>query len=77
MYKPVQVDGQFYSNRIRKNVAKIMEERGMPGSQGLPRMTAAGLYKFMSGNADITMTRVQWLADDLGVSVAELLQYAD
>jgi hypothetical protein len=77
MYKPVQIKGQFYTNRVRKNVAKIMEERGMSGSKGLPHMSSAGLYKFMSGGADITMTRVQMIADDLGVSVPELLQYAD
>jgi hypothetical protein len=77
MYTPAQVKGQFYTNRVRKNVARIMTERDMPGSKGLPHMSAAGLYKFMSGGADITMTRMQMIADDLGVSVAELLQYAE
>ena len=77
MYKPVPVEGQFFTNRVRKNVFKIMEARGMAGSQGLPRMSPAGLYKFMSGGADITLTRAQLIADDLGVSLHELLSYAD
>jgi len=38
-------------------------------------MTSAGLYKFMTGRVDMTITRVQMIADDLGVSVNELLQY--
>lgn len=75
MYTPKQVDGQTYSNRIRLNVAAIMESRGLAGGNGLPNMTAAGLYKFMSGRSDITVTRAQLLADDLGVSLPELLAH--
>jgi len=75
MYTPKDVPGQTYSNRVRRNVARIMRSRGMPGSGGLPHMTSAGLYKFMTGRVDMTITRVQMIADDLGVSVNELLQY--
>lgn len=75
MYTPVDVTGQTYSNRIRRNVARLMRGRGLPGSGGLPHMSAAGLYKFMSGNSDITVSRASLLADDLGVSLSELLQY--
>jgi hypothetical protein len=76
MYTPKDVAGQTYTNRIRRNVARVMSQRGMAGSRGLPHMSSAGLFKFLSGNADITITRLQHVADDLGVSVGELLSNA-
>lgn len=77
MYTAKPVEGQIYSNRIRKNLQRIMESRGMPGTGGLPHLTAAGLYKFMTGGCDITVTRAQLVADDLGITLQELLQYAE
>lgn len=77
MYTPVEVDGQLYSNRVRKNIAKIMQQRGMSGNRGLPNMTGAGLFRFLSGGCDITMTRAQLLADDLGVTLNELIANPD
>jgi hypothetical protein len=74
MYLAKEVKGQLYSNRIRNNIQKIMESRDMAGSAGLPHMTKNGLYKFVSGRGDITVTRLQIVADDLGVSIFELLQ---
>jgi transcriptional regulator with XRE-family HTH domain len=73
MYTACEKDGQTYTNRIRKNVSRIMTERGMRAYRGLPHMSQAGLYKFLSGKADITVTKLQLLADDLGVSVFELM----
>ena len=73
MYTAKEVEGQDFSNRVRKNIERIMTSRGIPGGHGLPHMTAAGLYKFMSGRCDITVTRASQIADDLGVSLQELL----
>ena len=77
MYTARDVVGQTYTNRIRRNIARIMSQRGMPGSGGLQHMSAAGLFKFLSGNADITITRLQHVADDLGVSIHELLSHVE
>ena len=77
MFNFKEVDGQMYTNRIRKNVVRIMTERGMAGSRGLPHFSAAGLFRFLNGKHDITVTKAQTLADDLGVSLHELLQYID
>ena len=74
MYQVKEVEGQIYTNRIRKNVARIMESRGMAGSKGLPSLSHQGLYLFIAGKSDMTVTRVQQIADDLGVSIFELMQ---
>ena len=76
MYQVKEVENQLYANRIRKNVARVMDERGMPGHLGLPSMTKVGLYKFISCGSDITITRLQQIADDLGVSIFELMANA-
>ena len=77
MYVAQSVEGQTYSNRIRLNIASIMESRGMVGMNGLPSLSQSGLYKFVSGRGDITITRLQMVADDLGVSIFDLLRHPD
>ena len=77
MYIAQTVDGQTYSNRVRQNIAAIMGARGMAGMNGLPNLSQSGLYKFISGRGDITITRLQMVADDLGVSIFELLRHPD
>lgn len=73
MYQAKDVPGQLVANRIRRNIAQIMQARGMSGTSGLPSISGMGLYRFISGKSDMTLTRVQRIADDLGVTVAELL----
>jgi len=77
MYTANEVDGQLYSNRVRINIARIMESRGMSGGKGLPNMSHTGLYKFVSGRGDITVTRLQQIAEDLGVGFFDLLKHPD
>jgi transcriptional regulator with XRE-family HTH domain len=73
MFVAQEIDGQVYSNRIRRNLSRIMVERGVLGYKGLPHMSASGLYKFISGRGDITITKLQEVADDLGVGFFDLL----
>ena len=73
MYKARSIDGQTYSNRVRQNLWRIMESRNMVGMQGLPSLSQSGLYKFIAGGGDMTITRLQHVADDLGVTIFELL----
>ena len=77
MYKASEVKGQIYSNRIRANLSRIMEQRGMSGKKALPHMGHAGLWKFVSGRGDITVTRLQHIADDLGIGFFDLLKHPD
>lgn len=74
MFTAKQVPGQTYSNRVRKNLCKVMEARGITSRQALPNMSQSGLHKFVSGRGDITLTKLQIIADDLGVSIFDLLR---
>lgn len=74
MYTHRPIDGQRYSNRVRANICRIMESRGMAGGNGLPRLSQSGLYKFVAGGGDMTITKLQDVAEDLEVSIFELLQ---
>jgi transcriptional regulator with XRE-family HTH domain len=74
MYTARDIEGQIYSNRIRRNIAQIMGSRGMAGYKGLPSISSPGLARFIHGKGDITVTRLQRVADDLGVSIFELMQ---
>jgi len=77
MYRVKTIDGQTYSNRVRLNLAQLMDRRGMPGYVALPSLSQSGLYKFVAGGGDMTITRLQHVADDLGVSIFTLLSHPD
>ena len=77
MYTVKEVEGQPYTNRVRWNIARIMQNRGMSGFRALPSISQSGLYKLVGGGGDITVTRLAAVADDLGVSIFELLQHPD
>lgn len=68
------VAGQTYSNRVRKNLAQILTARGITSRQALPNFSQSGLHKFISGRGDITLTKLQIIADDLSVSIFDLLR---
>jgi hypothetical protein len=54
-------------------MSRIMVERDLRAYKGLPHMSQSGLFKFLTGQTDITLTRLQQVADDLGVSIFDLL----
>ena len=56
------VEGQDWSNRARYNIYKIMREKNIAGK----------LFVFMSGRQDITLTKLQLLADFLDVRFYDL-----
>lgn len=68
------VAGQTYSNRVRKNLSQLLVARGITSRQALPNFSQSGLHKFISGRGDITLTKLQIIADDLGVSIFDLLR---
>lgn len=70
----VPVDGELYANRARYNVRRIMAEKGLMIKHGLPSMSSRGLYNFSRYGADITLTKLQGVAEDLGVKLETLLR---
>lgn len=76
MFTAKLVPGQTYTNRVRLNLQRIGNARGIHTTH-LPNFSEAGLWKFMRGGSDITLFKLQTLADDLGVPIFELLANPD
>ena len=67
------VEGQDWSNRARYNIYKIMREKNIAGtSVHLDGLSHKKLFVFMSGRQDITLTKLQLLADFLDVRFYDL-----
>lgn len=69
-----EIDGQTYMNRVRFNLARLLEMRG---TLELPSLSRSGAYRVLTQGGDMTITRLQRVSDDLGVSLFELLQHPD
>ena len=68
-----EVPGQEYSNRARYHLRRLMHERGYPFSEGLNAYAARSMYNFVHEGADITLFKLELIAEELDVKVETML----
>lgn len=73
MYTPTMVEGQELSNRVRKNLYAIGKARKLSPAAGLNTFSSSGMWKFQTGQSDITLAKLSAVAEELGISPFELL----
>jgi DNA-binding phage protein len=74
-YKWKEVEGQEWANRARYNIYVIMRMKNMPASASLIEgISREKLYRFMSGQQDITLTKLALVAEGIGVSMMRLFK---
>lgn len=67
------VGGQELSNTIRRNIHALMRSKDMPLRAGLECMPFSTLYSYLGGKNDISITRLQDIAKELGVNPVMLM----
>jgi transcriptional regulator with XRE-family HTH domain len=73
-FRVTLAEGQDISNRARENIYRLLDERGISVRRGLKALKFRGLYNFLSSRSDITVTRLQRVAEELGVSFEEIIK---
>ena len=74
-YKWKEVEGQELANRARYNIYRIMRHKNLPASQNvIAGISAKKIYTFLSGRQDITLTKLEIIADGLHVGITTLFR---
>ena len=74
-YKWKEIEGQEWANRARYNIYRIMREKNLPASQNvIEGISSKKIYTFLSGQQDITVTKLGIIADGLHIGLTTLFK---
>ena len=72
-YSWKSVPGQEFSNRARYNICYFMRKMNIAASSNaIPGVSAKKIYLFLSGQQDITISKLGLIADYLGMDICNL-----
>jgi transcriptional regulator with XRE-family HTH domain len=63
-----------YRLRIQKNIQPVCEAKGFSFARGLQNCTRRQLYRIRSGQASVTLEKLQTIADEIGVDMLEFFR---
>lgn len=64
----------FYPDRLRKNFKPLIEKQGFTFSRDLKSITRRQLYRIHSGQSDVTLGKLQTIADEIGVDLLDFFK---
>lgn len=59
----------FYPDRIKRNIRKVIDGQGYSFTRGLQSITKRQLYRIEKGESDVTVGKLQAIADEIGVDL--------
>lgn len=64
----------FYPDRLRKNFRKQIEAKGFTFARDLKSITRRQMYRIHSGQSDVTVSKLQSIADEIGVDLLDFFK---
>jgi len=63
-----------YSDLLRKNLKNVIESNGGVMYRGLKSMTSRQLYRIHTGESNVTVGKLNLIADELGIDMMEFFR---